>query len=139
MDAKAQNSKIEDSNTRAEIELLYRRFAGKTLASLILILGDFDRAEEALQEAFLQALESWPQEGLPDNPGAWLVSAGRFRAIDKLRRRARFDAVLAQIADELEQAQVSSPLSTTAYCYRRSQPCGSRCHVPRRERGTALA
>lgn len=98
-----------DTNTREEIDQLYKRFAGKALASLIRILGDFDRAEEALQEAFVQALESWPQEGLPDNPGAWLISAGRFRAIDKLRRRARFDGVLTQLADELEQTQISEP------------------------------
>ena len=63
------------------------------LATLIRLLGDFDVAEEALQDAFRAALEQWPREGVPANPRSWLVSAGRFKAIDGLRRRARFDAL----------------------------------------------
>ncbi len=71
------------------------------LATLIRLLRDFDLAEEALSEAFTAALEQWPREGLPANPRAWLVSAGRFKAIDAMRRRARFDTGLAGLADEL--------------------------------------
>lgn len=71
------------------------------LATLIRLLGDFDLAEEALHDAFAAALKQWPDEGLPANPRAWLVSAGRFKAIDHLRRRARFDASLEEIARSL--------------------------------------
>jgi RNA polymerase sigma-70 factor (ECF subfamily) len=71
------------------------------LATLIRLLGDFDLAEEALQEAFAAAVERWPAEGVPRNPRAWLVSTGRFKAIDGLRRRARFDASLAVVAERL--------------------------------------
>lgn len=74
------------------------------LATLIRLLGDFDRAEEALQDAFAAALQQWPRDGVPDNPRAWLVSAGRFKAIDALRRRARFDASLRLLAEQLEDA-----------------------------------
>lgn len=76
----------------ASIEDIYRRESRAVLATLIRLLGDFDAAEEALHEAFRAALERWPREGLPDNPRAWLVSAGRFKAIDAMRRGARFDA-----------------------------------------------
>jgi RNA polymerase sigma-70 factor (ECF subfamily) len=71
------------------------------LATLIRLLGDFDLAEEALQDAFAAAVERWPKEGMPANPRAWLVSTGRFKAIDGLRRRARFDASLVAIAERL--------------------------------------
>jgi RNA polymerase sigma-70 factor (ECF subfamily) len=70
-------------------------------ATLVRLLGDFDLAEEALSEAFRAALEQWPKEGLPDNPRAWLVSAGRFKAIDAIRRRARFDPLEEQHAESL--------------------------------------
>lgn len=72
------------------IERLYREESRRVLATLIRLLGDFDLAEEALHEAFRSAVEQWPREGVPDNPRAWLVSAGRFRAIDSLRRQRRF-------------------------------------------------
>ena len=72
------------------------------LATLIRLLGDFDLAEEALHEAFAAAVERWPRDGLPGNPFAWLVSTGRFKAIDVLRRRARFDASVAELARQLE-------------------------------------
>jgi RNA polymerase sigma-70 factor (ECF subfamily) len=72
------------------------------LATLIRLLRDFDLAEEALSDAFAAALEQWPRDGVPANPRAWLVSAGRFKAIDAMRRRARFDTGLAGLADELE-------------------------------------
>lgn len=78
---------------RAQTESIYREESGRVLATLIRLLGDFDLAEEALHEAFRAALEQWPREGLPVNPRAWLVSAGRFKAIDAMRRRARFDAL----------------------------------------------
>jgi RNA polymerase sigma-70 factor (ECF subfamily) len=72
------------------------------LATLIRLLGDFDLAEEAMHDAFAAALDTWPTDGLPDNPRAWLVSTGRFKAIDRLRRGARFDAALAGLAEQLE-------------------------------------
>ena len=78
---------------QAQLEALYRNEAGRVLATLIRLLGDFDRAEEALHDAFKAALEQWPKEGMPTNPRAWLISAGRFKAIDKLRRDLRFDTL----------------------------------------------
>ncbi len=81
------------------IEEIYRAQSRKVLATLIRLLGDFDRAEEALHDAFAAAARAWPDAGVPDNPFAWLVSAGRFRAIDQIRRRARFDAG----ADEIQR------------------------------------
>jgi len=76
---------------RARTEKLYKEESRRVLATLIRLLGDFDLAEEALQEAFRAALEQWPRKGLPDNPRAWLVSTGRFKAIDRLRREQRFE------------------------------------------------
>jgi RNA polymerase sigma-70 factor (ECF subfamily) len=84
------------------VDAVYRSESRRVLATLIRLLGDFDLAEEAMHDAFAAAVEQWPRGGVPANPRAWLVSAGRFRAIDGLRRRARFDASLAKIADELE-------------------------------------
>lgn len=72
------------------------------LATLIRLLGDFDLAEEALHDAFAAALVQWPQEGIPNNPTAWLVSAGRFKAIDQIRRKGRYDATLTELARQLE-------------------------------------
>jgi RNA polymerase sigma-70 factor (ECF subfamily) len=83
------------------IESAYREHSRKVLATLIRLLGDFDLAEEALHDAFVAAADRWPREGLPGNPSAWLVSAGRFRAIDKLRRRARFNALEAELAGQI--------------------------------------
>jgi RNA polymerase sigma-70 factor (ECF subfamily) len=79
------------ARVRAEIDSLYRRESRRVLATLIRLLGDFERAEEALHEAFRAAMEKWPSEGLPQNPTSWLVSAGRFKSIDKQRREKRFD------------------------------------------------
>src|SRR4029450_7207067 len=84
------------------VEALSRTASRGVLATLIRLLGDFDRAEEALHDAFSAAVEQWPRDGIPASPRAWLVSAGRFRAIDALRRRARFDASLAALATALE-------------------------------------
>ena len=86
---------------RAAVDTVYRSDSRRVLATLIRLLGDFDLAEEALHEAFAAALERWPHDGVPAKPVAWLVSAGRFRAIDFMRRRARFDASLAEIAERL--------------------------------------
>src|SRR5918997_660101 len=72
---------------------IYRNESRRILATLIRLLGDFDLAEEAMHDAFRAAIEQWPREGMPANPRAWLVSAGRFKAIDSMRRRARFDAL----------------------------------------------
>ncbi len=82
---------------------LYRTESRKVLATLIRLLGDFDLAEEALQEAFRAALEQWPRTGLPRNPRAWLVSTGRFKGIDVVRRRGRHNAALAKIAREARE------------------------------------
>jgi RNA polymerase sigma-70 factor (ECF subfamily) len=83
------------------VEEVFRTESRRVLATLIRLLGDFDLAEEALQEAFAAAVERWSAEGAPRNPRAWLVSTGRFKAIDSLRRRARFDASLGALADQL--------------------------------------
>src|SRR6202011_2930298 len=84
------------------VEELYRSDSRRVLATLIRLLGDFDLAEEALHDAFTSAVAQWPREGVPANPRAWLVSAGRFKAIDALRRRTRFDAALAELAEQLD-------------------------------------
>jgi RNA polymerase sigma-70 factor (ECF subfamily) len=85
------------------VETVYRTDSRRVLATLIRLLGDFDRAEEALHDAFRVALERWPHEGLPSNPAAWLVSAGRFKAIDALRRQRRFEP-LESVGDAAERA-----------------------------------
>jgi RNA polymerase sigma-70 factor (ECF subfamily) len=84
------------------IDALYRSDSRRVLATLIRLLGDFDRAEEAMHDAFTTALDRWPEDGVPANPVAWLISTGRFKAIDRLRRGARFNAALASIAEQLE-------------------------------------
>src|SRR5262245_15392274 len=89
-------------NLQREIDAMYRSDSRRVLATLIRLLGDFDLAEEALHDAFVTALDVWSREGIPENPRAWLVSTGRFKAIDRLRRRTRFDAALATVADRLE-------------------------------------
>jgi RNA polymerase sigma-70 factor (ECF subfamily) len=86
------------------VERIYRDESRRVLATLIRLLGDFDLAEEALHEAFVAAMAQWPADGVPDNPRAWLVSAGRFKAIDVIRRRARFNDTLVEFANELETA-----------------------------------
>jgi RNA polymerase sigma-70 factor, ECF subfamily len=87
---------------RAMVDTVYRSDARRVFATLIRLLGDFDRAEDALHDAFRAALEQWPRDGVPANPRTWLVSAGRFKAIDALRRRARFDASLSALAEQLD-------------------------------------
>src|SRR5262245_52412187 len=87
----------EDANKRVReiIDAVYRSESRRVIATLIRLLGDFDRAEDALHDAFRAALEQWPKDGIPANPRAWLVSTGRFKAIDGLRRASRFDALQA--------------------------------------------
>ena len=95
----------ERDRVREIVEGIYRAESRRVLATLIDLLGDFDRAEEAMHDAFAAAVQQWPHEGIPAHPRAWLVSAGRFKAIDKLRRRARIDASLAEFAWRLEQEE----------------------------------
>lgn len=90
-----------EENVRERTAAIYRAESRRVFATLVRLLGDFDLAEEALHDAFRAALEQWPRDGLPANPRAWLVSAGRFKAIDGIRRNARFDA-LDDFADEVE-------------------------------------
>ena len=87
---------------REAVDAVYRSDSRRVLATLIRLLGGFDLAEEALHEAFAAAVEQWPREGTPANPRAWLISTGRFKAIDVMRRRARFDASQAEVAARLE-------------------------------------
>ena len=87
---------------RERVETFYRADSRRVLATLIRLLGDFDTAEEAMHAAFAAAIEQWPRDGVPANPRAWLVSAGRFKAIDSMRRRARFDASQEELARQLE-------------------------------------
>lgn len=91
-----------------QVDLLYRTESRRVFATLVRLLGDFDLAEEALHEAFRAALEQWPRDGLPDNPRAWLVSAGRFKAIDAIRRRARFTHV-EDMAEQVEAIPDEAP------------------------------
>src|SRR5918992_2306534 len=86
---------------RERVDAVYRTESRRVLATLIRLLGDFDVAEEALHDAFTAALDQWPQEGVPNNPRAWLVSTGRFKAIDAMRRHARFDSSRGAIAEQL--------------------------------------
>ncbi|HKC94532.1 MAG TPA: sigma factor, partial [Nitrospira sp.] len=88
--------------TLAKVEETYRSESRHVLATLIRLLHDFDLAEEALHEAFAAAVEQWPRDGIPTNPRTWLVSAGRFKAIDVIRRRARYDASLGELAKSME-------------------------------------
>jgi len=97
-----------EDRAREAVEAVYRSDSRRVLATLIRLLGDFDLAEEALHEAFAAAVEQWPREGTPANPRAWLVSTGRFKAIDAMRRRARFDASQAELAERLE-AETAGP------------------------------
>jgi RNA polymerase sigma-70 factor, ECF subfamily len=99
---------ITAEQVRAIVDDVYRTDSRRVLATLIRLLGDFELAEEALHEAFLAAVEQWQRDGAPGNPRAWLVSAGRFKAIDALRRRARFDASLVELAKQFDAAVPST-------------------------------
>jgi RNA polymerase sigma-70 factor, ECF subfamily len=102
----AQNA---DTDARERVEAVYRAESRRVFATLVRLLGDFDLAEEALHDAFASAIEQWPKEGIPDNPRAWLVSAGRFRGIDAIRRRARHDASLGELAERLNDQAGDDP------------------------------
>jgi len=93
---------------RDAVDAVYRSESRRVLATLIRLLSGFELAEEALHEAFAAAVERWPREGIPANPRAWLISAGRFKAIDAMRRRARFDASQVELAERLEAEAVRS-------------------------------
>jgi RNA polymerase sigma-70 factor (ECF subfamily) len=100
-------SECSTDQIRELLDSLYRTESGRILATLIRLLGDFDLAEEAMHEAFAAALSVWPSSGVPGNPRPWLISTARFKAIDTLRRRSRFDASQDDLARYLE-AQLSS-------------------------------
>jgi RNA polymerase sigma-70 factor (ECF subfamily) len=91
----------EAQRVRELVDAIYRADSRRVLATLVRLLGDFDRAEEALHDAFAAAVEQWPKNGVPANPRAWLVSAGRFKAIDSMRRQARFDAIAVELAQRV--------------------------------------
>jgi RNA polymerase sigma-70 factor (ECF subfamily) len=93
------------------IETLYRSESGRVLATLVRLLGDLDLAEEAMHEAFAVALESWPQNGIPDKPRPWLISTARFKAIDAMRRRARFDGAQRDLVAHMESRVNDAPLN----------------------------
>ena len=107
---------MSTTHTTQAIETMYRRDARRVFATLVRLLGDFDLAEEALHAVFRTALEQWPEHGVPDNPSAWLVSAGRFKAIDSIRRQARFTSTetmaesVKAIADETVPTDESAEL-----------------------------
>src|SRR5574337_1071859 len=86
---------------RERVDTIYRTESRRILATLIRLLGDFDLAEDALHDAFRAALERWPKEGVPANPRAWLISTGRFKAIDAMRRRVRLDDSQEAISEQL--------------------------------------
>lgn len=93
---------MQDQSVRDILNTVYKTESRRILATLIRLLGDFDVAEDAMHDAFASAAEQWEKEGIPENPRAWLVSAGRFRAIDGMRRRSKFDSSLEQVAEKLE-------------------------------------
>jgi RNA polymerase sigma-70 factor (ECF subfamily) len=97
--------------TQRTVEAVYRRESSRVLATLIRLVGDFDLAEEALHEAFTAAMDQWPRQGVPANPRAWLISAGRFTAVDVLRRRSRADASLDELSRRIEADTVAQAAS----------------------------
>jgi RNA polymerase sigma-70 factor (ECF subfamily) len=96
--------------TNRTIETLYRSESGRVLATLVRLLGDLDLAEESMHEAFAAALESWPKTGIPDNPRPWLISTARFKAIDGMRRRARFDGAQKDLVAHMESRASDAPV-----------------------------
>src|SRR5262245_25193012 len=103
-------SAAASDSVRDAIGSIYRSDSRRVLATLIRLLGDFDLAEEAVHEAFAAAAEAWPRDGIPANPRAWLVSTGRFKAIDAIRRRSRID----QARNELVQRSDAIAAANTA-------------------------
>ncbi len=96
------SAKMTSQQAQEVVDRTFRDEGRRVLATLIRLLGDFDLAEDATQEAFAAAAQAWPRDGVPANPRAWLISTGRFKAIDAMRRRARFNASLASLAEELD-------------------------------------
>jgi RNA polymerase sigma-70 factor (ECF subfamily) len=105
------NLGLPAESAREKIDAVYRAESRQIFATLIRLLGDFDLAEEALHEAFRAALEQWPRDGVPSHPRAWLVSTGRFKAIDAIRRRARFEP----LPDDIEKRLVADNLEPAAW------------------------
>ena len=99
---------ISTESTRETVDLIYRTKSRSVLATLIRLLGDFDRAEEALHEAFKAALEQWPREGVPTKPRAWLISTGRFKAIDAIRKQSRLEPLPDDFAERLTTAATAA-------------------------------
>lgn len=95
-------NEVAAEQTRQIVDEIYRTESRRVFATLIRLLGDFDRAEDALQDAFAAAMQQWARDGVPANPRAWLVSTGRFKAVDGMRRKARFDKSLAALAEQLD-------------------------------------
>jgi len=95
-----------EARVRDRVDALYRSDSRRVLATLIRLLGDFDLAEEALHDAFATAVEQWPEKGIPSNPGAWLISAGRFKALDRLRKSARFESADGEVLDRLHATEM---------------------------------
>src|SRR5262245_45889664 len=96
---------------RESVDAAYRSDSRRVLATLIRVLGDFDLAAEALHDAFTAAVEQWPRDGVPANRAAWLVTTGRFKAIDTIRRRARFDASLTEVTERFATGKPDSGIS----------------------------
>lgn len=119
---------MPQQHVRGLIEGLYRDESRRVFATLVRILGDFDLAEEAMHEAFAAAVEQWPRDGVPHNPRTWLVSTGRFRAIDALRRRARFDTSLAELASRLKRASADGEVDESAVADDRLRLIFTCCH-----------
>src|SRR5215212_2783062 len=92
---------IDSQNMKEQVEAVYRQESRRVFATLVRVLGDFDLAEEALHDAFASAVEQWPRDGMPANPRAWLISAGRFKGIDAIRRKVRQAESMAEIAARL--------------------------------------
>jgi RNA polymerase sigma-70 factor (ECF subfamily) len=116
------------AHARSTVEDVYRTESRRVFATLIRLLGDFDLAEEAMHEAFASAVQQWPRDGVPANPRAWLVSAGRFKAIDVMRRRARFDASLAELAERLDDRTPAEPPDDDAVVDDRLRLIFTCCH-----------
>jgi len=95
------------AHVRDRVDAIYRSDSRRVLATLIRLLGDFDLAEEALHDAFAAAVERWAEDGIPTNPRAWLISTGRFKAIDRLRRSSRFESTDGTVLDRIEAAETS--------------------------------
>src|SRR5438874_2035092 len=96
------------SDIHKTLDSIYRTESRRVFATLVRLLRDFDVAEEALHDAFRAALEQWPREGIPANPRAWLVSAGRYKAIDSIRRQSRFDALDDEAAEAIPAEETAS-------------------------------